>query len=101
MYTLTYGQLTEEFKVSRLVATLGLSLFVMGLGLGPMALGPLADSTLDSVLNCRQHPPRMIVDEHFQPSMAPERLHSREFRTNRVGSFTVAGPYTCFPSYSL
>jgi len=35
MYTSTYGQITEEFHISRVVATLGLSLFVMGLGLGP------------------------------------------------------------------
>lgn len=43
MYTLTYSQLTAEFHISRVVATLGLSLFVMGLGLGPMFLGPLSE----------------------------------------------------------
>ena len=43
MYTSTYGQITEEFHVSRVVATLGLSLFVMGLGLGPMVLAPLSE----------------------------------------------------------
>lgn len=43
MYTLTYSQLTAEFRISRVVATLGLSLFVMGLGLGPMLLGPLSE----------------------------------------------------------
>ena len=43
MYTMTYGQITTEFHVSRVVATLGLSLFVMGLGLGPMVLGPLSE----------------------------------------------------------
>ncbi|KIW04343.1 uncharacterized protein PV09_04633 [Verruconis gallopava] len=43
LYTLTYGQLTKEFHVSRLVATLGLSLFVAGLGTGPMFLGPLSE----------------------------------------------------------
>jgi multidrug resistance protein len=32
-----------EFDCSRIVATLGLSLFVMGLGLGPMFLGPLSE----------------------------------------------------------
>jgi hypothetical protein len=36
---MTYGQITEEFNVSKVVATLGLSLFVMGLGIGPMILG--------------------------------------------------------------
>lgn len=43
MYTSTYSQLTEEFHCSRIVATLGLSLFVMGLGVGPMILGPLSE----------------------------------------------------------
>lgn len=43
MYTSTYGQITKEFHVSTVVATLGLSLFVMGLGLGPMVLGPLSE----------------------------------------------------------
>lgn len=43
MYTLTYNQITTEFHISRVVATLGLSLFVMGLGLGPMMLGPLSE----------------------------------------------------------
>mgnify|MGYP001010754205 CR=1 FL=1 len=32
MYTMTYGQLTKEFHCSRLVATLGLSFFIFGLG---------------------------------------------------------------------
>ena len=43
MYTLTYGQITQEFHISRVVATLGLSLFVMGLGIGPMVLSPLSE----------------------------------------------------------
>ena len=43
MYTMTYSQIRAEFHVSRLVATLGLSLFVVGLGLGPMILGPLSE----------------------------------------------------------
>ena len=43
MYTLTYNQITTEFQISREVATLGLSLFVIGLGLGPMILGPLSE----------------------------------------------------------
>lgn len=43
MYTSTYEQITTEFHISRVVATLGLSLFVMGLGLGPMVLGPLSE----------------------------------------------------------
>ncbi|KAL8673654.1 MAG: hypothetical protein Q9168_001909 [Polycauliona sp. 1 TL-2023] len=43
MYTSTYGQLTKEFHCSQIVAILGLSLFVMGLGLGPMVLSPLSE----------------------------------------------------------
>lgn len=43
LYTSTYGQLEEEFHVSRLVATIGLTTFVCGLGLGPMFLSPLSE----------------------------------------------------------
>ncbi|KAL1649557.1 hypothetical protein SLS58_001614 [Diplodia intermedia] len=43
IYTSTYGQLTVEFHSSRIVATLGLSLFVAGLGCGPMILSPLSE----------------------------------------------------------
>lgn len=43
MYTSTYGQITVEFNCSQIVATLGLSLFVVGLGIGPMLLGPLSE----------------------------------------------------------
>jgi hypothetical protein len=42
MYTSTYAQITTEFHCSRIVATLGLSLYIMGLGIGPMLLGPLS-----------------------------------------------------------
>ena len=42
IYTSTYGQITKEFNVSRLIATLGLSCFIFGMGLGPMFLGPLS-----------------------------------------------------------
>lgn len=51
MYTLTYEQITAEFEISRVVATLGLSLFVMGLGIGPMVLGPLSE-VRKSVFSC-------------------------------------------------
>ncbi|OAL44718.1 MFS general substrate transporter [Pyrenochaeta sp. DS3sAY3a] len=43
LYTSTYGQLMPEFGTSRLVCTLGLSLFVAGLGTGPMVLSPLSE----------------------------------------------------------
>ncbi|KAB8293881.1 hypothetical protein EYC80_009360 [Monilinia laxa] len=42
MYTSTYAQLEKEFNCSREVVTLGLSMFILGLGLGPMLLGPLS-----------------------------------------------------------
>ncbi|KAF9884709.1 hypothetical protein FE257_001338 [Aspergillus nanangensis] len=43
MYTVTYDQLTVEFGCSRIVATLGLSFFIWGLGVGPLVLGPLSE----------------------------------------------------------
>ena len=43
LYTSIYRQVEPEFDMSREVATLGLSLFVVGLGLGPMILGPLSE----------------------------------------------------------
>lgn len=38
-----YQGIQDEFHVSREVAILGLSLFVIGLGIGPMLLGPLSE----------------------------------------------------------
>ena len=43
IYASTYDQITVEFGISRIVATLGLSLFVVGLGLGPLFLSPLSE----------------------------------------------------------
>ena len=43
LYTSTYAQITDEFGCSQLVATLGLSLFIAGLGWGPMVLAPLSE----------------------------------------------------------
>ena len=43
LYTTTYDQITVEFRCSRIVATLGLSLFIGGLGIGPMILAPLSE----------------------------------------------------------
>ncbi|KAK6367364.1 hypothetical protein LTS17_010290 [Exophiala oligosperma] len=43
IYTTTYEKMDPEFGSSRIVATLGLSLFVVGLGLSPMLLGPLSE----------------------------------------------------------
>ncbi|KAJ5063432.1 major facilitator superfamily domain-containing protein, partial [Bipolaris maydis] len=43
LYTSTYRQLKPDFGASRLVSTLGLSLFVAGLGTGPMILSPLSE----------------------------------------------------------
>lgn len=43
LYTSTYSQIIPAFQASRLVCTLGLSLFVAGLGIGPMVLAPLSE----------------------------------------------------------
>ncbi|KNG89065.1 MFS transporter [Aspergillus nomiae NRRL 13137] len=43
IYTTTYDQLLHEFHCSQEVATLGLSLFVFGMGFGPLILGPLSE----------------------------------------------------------
>ncbi|KAG9248040.1 major facilitator superfamily domain-containing protein [Calycina marina] len=43
IYTSTYTQITEEFGCTKLIVTIGLSLFIFGLGLGPMVLGPLSE----------------------------------------------------------
>lgn len=43
IYTTTYDQIMKEFQVSEIVATLGLSLFVVGLALSPMVLAPLSE----------------------------------------------------------
>ncbi|CAG8089464.1 unnamed protein product [Penicillium salamii] len=43
MYTTTYSQLMKEFGCSQQVATLGLSFFIWGLGVGPLFLSPLSE----------------------------------------------------------
>lgn len=43
IYTSTYAQLQRDLGSSTIVSTLGLSLFVIGLGIGPMFLGPLSE----------------------------------------------------------
>jgi hypothetical protein len=43
LYTSTYTQMTEEYHISKEVATVGLTTYVCGLGLGPMFLGPLSE----------------------------------------------------------
>jgi hypothetical protein len=43
IYATTYAQLMKEFGSSREVVTLGLSLFVFGLAVGPMVLSPLSE----------------------------------------------------------
>lgn len=43
IYGSSYEQLRDEFHVSQEVATLGLSLFVVGLAVGPMALSPMSE----------------------------------------------------------
>ncbi|KAJ5179913.1 hypothetical protein N7492_003123 [Penicillium capsulatum] len=43
MYTTTYSQLMPEFNASQEVATIGLSTFIWGLGIGPLFLSPLSE----------------------------------------------------------
>ncbi|KAI1320062.1 major facilitator superfamily domain-containing protein [Xylariaceae sp. FL0255] len=43
IYTATYDQMNAEFHISDLLATGGLSLFVLGIALGPLFLGPLSE----------------------------------------------------------
>lgn len=43
IYTSIYGQMIPEFRTNDEVATLGLSLFVLGLGTSPLFLGPLSE----------------------------------------------------------
>ncbi|KAI1146709.1 MFS general substrate transporter [Nemania diffusa] len=43
IYTATYGQMNPEFGQSDLVATVGLSTFVLGIASGPLFLGPLSE----------------------------------------------------------
>ncbi|KAJ5106929.1 MFS general substrate transporter [Penicillium angulare] len=43
IYTTTYTQMNDEFGISSIVATLGLSLFVLGIALGPLLTSPLSE----------------------------------------------------------
>ena len=43
LYTTIYKQMNAEFGSSQIQATLGLALYVFGLGLSPMFLGPLSE----------------------------------------------------------
>ncbi|KAI1845438.1 hypothetical protein JX266_008533 [Neoarthrinium moseri] len=43
IYTFTYEQMDPEFGISRIVATLGLSTFVLGIALGPLLMSPLSE----------------------------------------------------------
>ncbi|KAI0418628.1 major facilitator superfamily domain-containing protein [Xylaria grammica] len=43
IYTATYSQMNPEFDQSDIVATLGLSTFVLGIASGPLFLGPLSE----------------------------------------------------------
>ncbi|KAI1139746.1 putative bicyclomycin resistance protein [Hypoxylon sp. FL0543] len=43
IYASTYGQMNPEFHIASEVGTLGLSLFVLGLALGPLIMSPLSE----------------------------------------------------------
>lgn len=40
---MTVVPISNDFQVPRVVATLGITLFVQGLGLGPLLIGPLSE----------------------------------------------------------
>ncbi|KGO50466.1 hypothetical protein PEX2_037830 [Penicillium expansum] len=43
LYSSIYGQITAQFHISELVATVGLSLFIFGMGVGPMFVAPISE----------------------------------------------------------
>ncbi|KAI1800203.1 MFS general substrate transporter [Daldinia bambusicola] len=43
IYASTYNQMNPEFHISSIVGTLGLSLFVLGIALGPLLMSPLSE----------------------------------------------------------
>ncbi|CAG8927463.1 unnamed protein product [Penicillium salamii] len=43
IYTTTYAQMDAEFNTSRLVSTIGLSVFVLGISMGPLLTSPLSE----------------------------------------------------------
>ncbi|KAJ5116798.1 hypothetical protein N7456_001146 [Penicillium angulare] len=43
IFSTTYTQIRSEFNCSKEVATLGLSFFIWGMGIGPLILGPLSE----------------------------------------------------------
>ncbi|KAI1104428.1 putative bicyclomycin resistance protein [Jackrogersella minutella] len=43
IYASTYDQMNPEFHISSIVGTLGLSLFVLGIALGPLLMSPLSE----------------------------------------------------------
>ena len=72
LYTQTYGQIQPEFYTSEIIATLGLSLFVAGLGLGPMVLAPLSEVRW---LHCLSFPQFLFI------STAPELFVCSSFHS--------------------
>ncbi|KAK5995170.1 Ascochitine biosynthesis cluster MFS transporter [Cladobotryum mycophilum] len=45
LYSSTYNQITVQFHASELAVTVGLSLFIFGMGLGPMLVAPISEVT--------------------------------------------------------
>ncbi|KAI1954518.1 hypothetical protein LOZ62_000813 [Ophidiomyces ophidiicola] len=73
IYTMTYPQLTKEFGVSKLVATVGLSTFIVGLGTGPLFLAPLSEWVISLTGISLRHQlaaPMMVYTA--SPFMGPE-----------------------------
>lgn len=48
LYTTTYDQIMAEFHCSELMATAGLSTFILGMGISPLFLSPLSEVSAPS-----------------------------------------------------
>jgi len=70
MIAFTYPGVEDEFHVSQEVATLGLSLFVLGMGLFPLLVGPLSEW-------CVPSPPPPRASSSSFPADAPLRRYGR------------------------
>lgn len=56
LYTGTYAQVMDEFGSDPTVTTLGLSMFVVGLGLSPLILAPLSEVKRPSIFQLSRLP---------------------------------------------
>jgi hypothetical protein len=55
LYTTIYDQIIAEFHCLELMATAGLSTFILGMGISPLFLSPLSEVSASSPLLCFLH----------------------------------------------